>query len=96
MGVISKKPASRFRKAERQLGDLRRQAAADFAQVPRDVKTVEALVRSTPEGQQPTAPDVSRLAQRAAIPEGPTEPVRPVGSGVTYQVGWTNGREKGP
>src|SRR3954447_11920717 len=46
MGVISKKLASRFRKAKRQLGDLRRQAAADFAQVPRDVPGVEALVRS--------------------------------------------------
>src|SRR5713101_7388573 len=46
MGVISKKLASRFRKAKRQLGDLRRQAAADFAQVPKDVKSVEALVRS--------------------------------------------------
>jgi hypothetical protein len=46
MGVISKKLASRFRKAKRQLGDLRRQAAADFAQVPKDVKTVQALVRS--------------------------------------------------
>src|SRR5213082_584436 len=46
MGTISKKLASRFRKGKRQLGDLRRQAAADFAQVPRDVKGVEALVRS--------------------------------------------------
>src|SRR6202790_1171322 len=46
MGAISKKLASRFRKAKRQLGDLRRQAAGDFAQVPRDVKGVEALVRS--------------------------------------------------
>src|ERR1700730_4191666 len=46
MGVISKKLASRFRKAKRQLSDLRRQAAADFAQVPRDVKGVEALVCS--------------------------------------------------
>jgi hypothetical protein len=46
MGVISKKLASRFRKAKRQLGELRRQAAADFAQVPKDVKGVEALVRS--------------------------------------------------
>ena len=46
MGVIGKKLASRFRKARRQLGDLRRQAAEDFAQVPRDVKGVEALVRS--------------------------------------------------
>ena len=46
MGVISKKLASRFRKARRQLGELRRQAAADFAQVPKDVKGVAALVRS--------------------------------------------------
>ena len=46
MGAISKKLVSRFRKAKRQLGDLRRQAAADFAQVPKDVKTVQALVRS--------------------------------------------------
>src|SRR3954452_9210857 len=46
MGTVSTKLASRFRKAERQLGALRRQAAADFAQVPRDVKGVEALVRS--------------------------------------------------
>src|SRR5437764_15144732 len=46
MGTISKKLASRFRRAKRQLGDLRRQAVADFAQVPRDVKTVQALVRS--------------------------------------------------
>jgi hypothetical protein len=45
MGVISKKLASRFRKAKRPLGDLRRQVAA-FAQVPKDVKSVEALVRS--------------------------------------------------
>ena len=46
MGVISKKLASRFRKAKKQVGDLRRQMAADFAQVPKDVKSVEALVRS--------------------------------------------------
>src|SRR3954453_7219915 len=46
MGVIGNKLASRFRKAKRHLGDLRRQAAADFARVPRDVKGVEALVRS--------------------------------------------------
>src|SRR5271167_3996645 len=46
MGVISKKLASRFRKAQKQVGDLRRQAAADFAQVPKDVKSVEALARS--------------------------------------------------
>src|SRR2546423_13156765 len=46
MGVISKKLAARFRKSRRQRDDLRRQAAADFARVPRDVKGVEALVRS--------------------------------------------------
>src|ERR1044071_9711491 len=46
MGVISKKLASRFRKAKKQFAGLRRQAAVDFAQVPRDVKTVQALVRS--------------------------------------------------
>jgi hypothetical protein len=46
MGVISKKLASRFRKANKQLGNLRRQVAADFGQVPKDVKTVQALVRS--------------------------------------------------
>ena len=46
MGAISKKLASRFGKAKKQLGDLRRQVAADFGQVPGDVKTVQALVRS--------------------------------------------------
>ena len=46
MGTISKKLASRFRKAKRHLGELHRQAVADFAQVPKDVKSVEALVRS--------------------------------------------------
>jgi hypothetical protein len=46
MGAISKQLASRFRKAKRQLGDLRRQVAADFSQVPKDVKSVEALIRS--------------------------------------------------
>jgi hypothetical protein len=46
VGAISKKLASRFRKARRQLGELRRQAALDFARVPGDVKTAEALVRS--------------------------------------------------
>jgi hypothetical protein len=46
MGVISKKLASRFRKAKKQVGDLRRQAATDFAQVPKDLKSVEGLVRS--------------------------------------------------
>jgi hypothetical protein len=46
MGVISKKVASRFRKAKKQVGELRRQAATDFAQVPKDLKSVEGLVRS--------------------------------------------------
>jgi hypothetical protein len=46
MGAISTQLASRFRKAKRQLGALRRQAAADFARVPRDVLGVEALIRS--------------------------------------------------
>jgi hypothetical protein len=46
MGTVSKKLASRFRKAKRQVGDLRRQGAADFAQVPKDVKSMEVLVRS--------------------------------------------------
>jgi hypothetical protein len=46
MGAISKKLASRFRKARRQLGEMRRQVTADFAQVPQDVNGVEALVRS--------------------------------------------------
>src|SRR3954452_9708523 len=46
MGVISKKLASSFAKAKRQLGNLRRQAATDFSRVPTDVKSVEALVRS--------------------------------------------------
>jgi hypothetical protein len=46
MGVISKKLASRFHKAKKQVGDLRRQVASDFAHVLKDVKSVEALVRS--------------------------------------------------
>ncbi len=46
MGEISKKLASRFRRDKRRLGDLRRQAALDFAQVPRDVKSVQVLTRS--------------------------------------------------
>ncbi len=46
MGAISKKLATRFRKANKLLGDLRRQAAVDFATVPTDVTSVEALVRS--------------------------------------------------
>jgi len=46
MGAISKILASQFRKARRRLGELRQQAAADVAQVPKDVKSVETLVRS--------------------------------------------------
>jgi len=46
MGIISRKLASRLRKTKRQLGDLRRQVAADCAQVPKGVKNVEDLVRS--------------------------------------------------
>src|ERR1019366_608000 len=46
MGVISKKLASRFRKAKKQVGDLRRQVAADFSQMPNDVRSVAALLRS--------------------------------------------------
>jgi hypothetical protein len=46
MGVISKKLSSDFRKAKKQVGQLRRQAATDFAQVPKNVKSVEALIRS--------------------------------------------------
>jgi len=46
VGAISKKLQSRLRKAKGQVGDLRRQAVADFAQVPRDVKGVQALLRS--------------------------------------------------
>src|SRR3954463_10023366 len=46
MGTISKQLAPRFRKAKKQFAGLRRQAVVDFAQVPRDVKGVEALVRS--------------------------------------------------
>lgn len=45
MGVISKKLASRFRKAKKLVGDLRRQAATDFAQVPRDLKSRLGLAR---------------------------------------------------
>jgi hypothetical protein len=45
-GSISKKLASRFGKAKKQVGDLRRQAATDFAQVPKNLKSVEGLVRS--------------------------------------------------
>lgn len=46
MGEIGKKLASRFRRDKRRLGDLRRQAAVDFAQAPRDVTSVQALTRS--------------------------------------------------
>jgi hypothetical protein len=46
MGVISKKLATRFRKAKKPVGNLRRQVTADFAQVPRDVRSVETLIRS--------------------------------------------------
>jgi hypothetical protein len=46
MGVISKKLASRFRRAKKQVGNLRRQVTADFATVPRDVQSVQALLRS--------------------------------------------------
>ena len=43
---ISKKLASRCRMGKKRLGDLRRQAVADFGQAPRDMKPVQALVRS--------------------------------------------------
>jgi len=46
MGVISKKLASRFRKAKKQLVGFRRQAVAELAQLPKDVKSFKALVRS--------------------------------------------------
>ena len=46
MGVIGKKLASRLRRAKKLVGDLRRQAAADFATVSKDVKNVETLLRS--------------------------------------------------
>lgn len=46
MGMISKKLATRFRKADKQVRNLQRQGAADFAQLPRDVRSREALVRS--------------------------------------------------
>jgi len=45
MGAISKKLAVRFRRAKKQTGDLRR-AAAEFAPLPPDVKSVESLLRS--------------------------------------------------
>src|ERR1035438_9900565 len=43
MGVIGTKLASDFHKVK---NHLRRQVAADFATVPKDVKSVEALIRS--------------------------------------------------
>src|SRR5690242_4388118 len=46
MAGIGQKLASRLRKAGRQLGELRRQAALDFARVPKDVQAVQASVRS--------------------------------------------------
>lgn len=46
MGIISKKLASRFRRAKKQAGDLRRQAAKDFALVPKDVKSVAASLHA--------------------------------------------------
>ena len=45
MGDTGKKLAARLRRDKRRLGGLRRRAAADFAQVPRDLKGVQALVR---------------------------------------------------
>src|ERR1022692_3114738 len=38
MGIISKKLASRFGKAKKLLGDLRRQVAIDFSKIPRDLQ----------------------------------------------------------
>ena len=38
MGVISKKLATRLHKAKKLLGDLRRQVAIDFSEVPRDLQ----------------------------------------------------------
>ncbi len=38
MGVISKKLASRLRRAKKLLGDLRRQVAIDFSKIPRNVQ----------------------------------------------------------
>lgn len=38
MGVISKKLASRLRKAKKLLGDLRRQVAIDFSKIPRNLQ----------------------------------------------------------
>ncbi len=46
MGAISKKLTSRFRKAKKQLGDMRRQMAADFARVPKDAQGLQTLVRA--------------------------------------------------
>ena len=38
MGAISKKLATRLRKAKKLLGDLRRQVAIDFSKIPRDLQ----------------------------------------------------------
>ena len=46
MGVVSKKLAARFRKAKKQTGVMQRRVAAEFASAPKDVKTVQALIRS--------------------------------------------------
>lgn len=43
MGAISTRLAARFRKAKQPTGDLRRRAAEDFAQVPKDEQSVAAL-----------------------------------------------------
>ena len=55
MGAIGKKLASRFRKAKKQLDDLRRQMAADFGKVPKDAKTVQAMIRLSLGAQNPPA-----------------------------------------
>jgi hypothetical protein len=46
MGAISNKLTSRLRKSKKQLADLRRQVAADFSKIPKDVKAVQAIARS--------------------------------------------------
>src|SRR5271165_971055 len=43
MGVISKKLASRLRKAKKLLGGLRRQVATDFSKIPRDLQSKVTL-----------------------------------------------------
>ena len=43
MGVISKKLATRLRKAKKLLGDLRRQVAIDFSKIPRDLQSKVTL-----------------------------------------------------